>query len=85
MVYLGTSDPFVNFLQGGNCVTSAVISKNLNPVWNETFELDVTKQQDNILVVELYDKDKMGADLLGFVGIDLAMLPKVKLFYLYFL
>lgn len=57
--------------------TSRTIDKTLNPTWNEQLNLNLSNPQYEILVVEVYDKDPLSNDLLGFVGIDISLLPKV--------
>jgi hypothetical protein len=74
----GKSDPFVRFHQSHYSTTSRTIDKTLNPTWNDTFTLNLTNPQHEILVVEVYDKDPLSSDLLGFVGIDISLLPKGK-------
>jgi hypothetical protein len=73
----GKSDPYVRVIQSRNQYTSKVIEKTLNPTWNETFTLAVANPATEMLIVEVYDKDKYGKDdLLGYVAIDLALLPR---------
>ena len=62
----GLSDPYLK-LQIGNsthkrqkCQTK-IVKKNLNPEWNETFELLVTDVND-VLKVSIFDSDLFGSD-----------------------
>ena len=52
----GTSDPFVELYLGSQFRKTKVIDKTLSPVWNETFELDVGPE-DNDMSVVVYDND----------------------------
>ena len=62
----GTSDPYVRIhigddIKGG--VKTKHISKTLNPVWNERFELLVLgSQRPENVTVEVFDKDMIGRD-----------------------
>ena len=53
----GTSDPFVELFLGQQFKKTKIIDKTLNPVWNETFEFDLSKGDPTLSVV-LYDNDK---------------------------
>ena len=62
----GFSDPYLK-LQIGNstdkrqkCQTK-IVKKNLNPQWNETFQLLVTDVND-VLKVSIFDSDLLGSD-----------------------
>ncbi|EGG14639.1 hypothetical protein DFA_10897 [Cavenderia fasciculata] len=75
----GKSDPYVRLRVTSNSRTfqTKVIPKNLNPVWNESFIVEIQNAQYDLVVVEVYDKDAVGSDdLIGFVPIDPALLPK---------
>lgn len=73
----GYSDPYVRVLQGSSHWQSKTIHKNLNPSWNETTSMVVTRPQEMLLVVEVFDKDAVGKDdLIGFTVVDLGLLPK---------
>lgn len=75
MDMIGKSDPYVTvycrvlFQQ-----MTKVIDNNLNPVWNETFEMDVEDQETQSLVLQVLDKDIGSDKLLGVVTYPLAKL-----------
>eukprot|EP01061_Rhynchopus_euleeides_P045967 TRINITY_DN851_c0_g3_i1.p1 TRINITY_DN851_c0_g3~~TRINITY_DN851_c0_g3_i1.p1 ORF type:complete len:1153 (+),score=419.20 TRINITY_DN851_c0_g3_i1:105-3563(+) len=76
---IGTSDPFVEVrgLIGFNSNTSQVTSvkqKNLNPIWNERFQLSLAPTAPQYqLGFYVYDKDKVGdPDFLGFADVKFA-------------
>uniref|UniRef100_A0A672MSU9 Extended synaptotagmin-1-like n=1 Tax=Sinocyclocheilus grahami TaxID=75366 RepID=A0A672MSU9_SINGR len=60
----GKSDPYVKIQIGGETFKSQVIKENLNPTWNEMYEVGIP---DNNLDVkfEVYDKDFESDDFLG--------------------
>jgi len=76
----GTSDPYLTLQisnttkdQTTKCQTK-VIKKNLNPDWNEQFELRVT-DMNAVLTISVFDKDMIGADdLIGQTVIPLSTL-----------
>lgn len=48
---IGTSDPYVKFkFEGKTVYKSKVISKNLNPTWNESFSLPMRSLEEKLLV-----------------------------------
>ena len=64
----GTSDPFVVINLNDTKVKTKVISKNLNPVWeNEifTFPIGGLDPLDTEIHFKVYDKDKFGTDYMG--------------------
>ncbi|KAJ7999237.1 hypothetical protein DPEC_G00213360 [Dallia pectoralis] len=61
----GKSDPYVKINVGGVTFKSHVIKENLNPTWNEMFEIVLTSQPSQEVQVELYDKDMDQDDFLG--------------------
>ncbi|EWC46617.1 hypothetical protein DRE_04104 [Drechslerella stenobrocha 248] len=61
----GTSDPYVVVeLDGYRNVTHAVL-KTLDPVWNTTFEMPVSKNGSHDLRCICWDKDRFGKDYMG--------------------
>uniref|UniRef100_A0A8C9RAU8 Extended synaptotagmin 1 n=1 Tax=Scleropages formosus TaxID=113540 RepID=A0A8C9RAU8_SCLFO len=62
----GKSDPYVKTRVGGVTFRSHVVKENLNPTWNELYELPGQEVQ-----VELFDKDIDEDDFLGRVKISL--------------
>ncbi|XP_076012613.1 extended synaptotagmin-1-like isoform X2 [Genypterus blacodes] len=68
----GKSDPFVNINIGGETFTSQVINRNLNPTWNEMYEVVLTQLPGQELHVEVLDKDMdMKDDFMGRLKISL--------------
>ncbi|KAJ8271984.1 hypothetical protein COCON_G00108430 [Conger conger] len=74
----GTSDPYVKFkFEGKTVYKSKVISKNLNPTWNESFSLPLRSLEEN-LQVKVYDRDLTKDDFMGAASIDLSELELGK-------
>ncbi|KAL8890612.1 MAG: hypothetical protein Q9205_001347 [Flavoplaca limonia] len=61
----GTSDPFLVVTLGDARESTPIISKNLNPEWNVSFDLPVIGIQSLLLEAVCWDKDRMGKDYLG--------------------
>uniref|UniRef100_A0A8C9WEA6 Extended synaptotagmin 1 n=1 Tax=Scleropages formosus TaxID=113540 RepID=A0A8C9WEA6_SCLFO len=62
----GKSDPYVKTRVGGMTFRSNVIEENLNPTWNELYEVVLTQTPGQEEVqFELYDKDMDSDDFLG--------------------
>ncbi|EKX38147.1 hypothetical protein GUITHDRAFT_77473, partial [Guillardia theta CCMP2712] len=57
----GTSDPYAVIQVGSEKRKSKVIKKDLNPEWNEKFEMVVSDLNDS-LRVSVWDKDLIGSD-----------------------
>ncbi|PIA49797.1 hypothetical protein AQUCO_01300499v1 [Aquilegia coerulea] len=63
MEMLGKSDPYaVVYIRPLFKVKTKVINNNLNPVWNEVFELIAEDKETQSLVLEVFDKDVAGQD-----------------------
>uniref|UniRef100_A0A671Y793 Extended synaptotagmin 1 n=1 Tax=Sparus aurata TaxID=8175 RepID=A0A671Y793_SPAAU len=68
----GKSDPYVKINIGGETFTSQVIRSNLNPTWNEMYEVILTQLPGQELHVEVFDKDMdMKDDFMGRLKISL--------------
>ncbi|XP_068598098.1 extended synaptotagmin-1-like [Brachionichthys hirsutus] len=68
----GKSDPYVSVNIGGETFTSQVIKANLNPTWNEMYEVILTELPGQELRVEVSDKDMdMKDDFMGRLEINL--------------
>ncbi|XP_070814793.1 extended synaptotagmin-1 [Chaetodon trifascialis] len=68
----GKSDPYVKINIGGETFTSQVIKSNLNPTWNEMYEVILTQLPGQDLHVEVLDKDMdMKDDFMGRLKISL--------------
>ncbi|KAI5485506.1 GTPase activator protein, partial [Trichomonas vaginalis G3] len=64
----GKADPYVivKINENGKINTTKVVKKDRNPVWNETFNMDVADEKKDVLIVECYDWDESGKhDLIG--------------------
>ncbi|NIG58556.1 extended synaptotagmin-1 [Pontoporia blainvillei] len=61
----GKSDPYVKLKLGGRSFRSRVVREDLNPRWNEVFEMIVTSIPGQELEVEVFDKDLDKDDFLG--------------------
>ena len=76
----GKSDPYCKFILNEEKVyQSETKKKTLNPVYNESFEVNVPSRTAPIFFVEVYDWDFGGsADFLGSALIDLSQLEPFK-------
>uniref|UniRef100_A0A8C1ZVT5 Extended synaptotagmin-like protein 1b n=1 Tax=Cyprinus carpio TaxID=7962 RepID=A0A8C1ZVT5_CYPCA len=61
----GKSDPYVKIHIGDKIFKSHVIKENLNPTWNEMYELVMTSRSTSDVLVEVFDKDMDKDDFLG--------------------
>lgn len=53
-----TSDPYVNIIFDGRSVgTTKIIPKNLNPVWNESFKLNLNTEESNRIIAKIKNGD----------------------------
>nr|CAB3474549.1 unnamed protein product [Digitaria exilis] len=60
---IGKSDPYVVlYVRPFFKVRTNVIDDNLNPEWNETFELLVEDKETQSVIFEVYDKNKLQQD-----------------------
>ncbi|KAK9954223.1 hypothetical protein ABG768_016316 [Culter alburnus] len=67
----GKSDPYVKIRVGGMAFKSQVIKENLNPIWNELYEVILTQLPGQEVEFELFDKDIDQDDFLGRVKVSL--------------
>ncbi|KAK6136047.1 hypothetical protein DH2020_030213 [Rehmannia glutinosa] len=78
MDLLGLSDPYVKLSLSGEKLSTkktTVKKKTLNPEWNEDFKLSVKDPQSQMLLINVYDWDKVGShDRLGTQTFPLKML-----------
>ncbi|KAL7109770.1 hypothetical protein ACP275_06G196200 [Erythranthe tilingii] len=78
MDLLGLSDPYVKLSLTGENLPSkktTIKKKTLNPEWNEDFKLSVKDPQSQMLLINVYDWDKVGShDRLGAQIFPLKML-----------
>ncbi|XP_010140868.1 PREDICTED: extended synaptotagmin-3 [Buceros rhinoceros silvestris] len=68
----GKSDPYALLRIGTVQYRSKTVSRDLNPVWNETFEFVVHEVPGQDLEVDLYDEDPDKDDFMGSLLISLA-------------
>ncbi|KAK6303248.1 hypothetical protein J4Q44_G00257020 [Coregonus suidteri] len=61
----GKSDPYVKVRVGGVTFRSHTIKENLNPYWNELYEIILTQLPGQEIQFELFDKDLDQDDFLG--------------------
>ena len=61
----GTSDPFLVVTLGNVKEATSVVSKTLNPEWNQTFEMPVTEADSALLEAVCWDKDRFKKDYMG--------------------
>ncbi|XP_074082506.1 extended synaptotagmin-1 [Macrotis lagotis] len=61
----GKSDPYVKLRLAGKSFRSRVVREELNPRWNEVFEVIVTAIPGQELEVDVFDKDLDKDDFLG--------------------
>uniref|UniRef100_A0A3B4WTY7 Extended synaptotagmin 1 n=1 Tax=Seriola lalandi dorsalis TaxID=1841481 RepID=A0A3B4WTY7_SERLL len=62
----GKSDPYVKIRVAGITFRSHTIKENLNPIWNELYEVILTQLPGQEIQFELFDKDIDQDDFLGF-------------------
>ncbi|KAH1127396.1 hypothetical protein GYH30_016117 [Glycine max] len=80
MEMIGKSDPYaVLYIRPLFKVKTKVIDNNLNPVWNEVFDLIAEDKETQSLIVEVFDKDIGQDKRLGIVKLPLNDLePKIE-------
>ncbi|KAK9749297.1 hypothetical protein RND81_02G116100 [Saponaria officinalis] len=72
---IGKSDPYtVIYIRPIFKVKTKVVEDNLNPVWNETFDLIAEDKETQSLIIEVFDKDigqdkKLGCAKLPFIDL----------------
>uniref|UniRef100_A0A8C3PL81 Extended synaptotagmin 3 n=1 Tax=Calidris pygmaea TaxID=425635 RepID=A0A8C3PL81_9CHAR len=67
----GKSDPYALLRVGTVQYRSKTVSRDLNPIWNETFEFVVHEVPGQDLEVDLYDEDPDKDDFMGSLVISL--------------
>ncbi|XP_062247709.1 extended synaptotagmin-1 [Platichthys flesus] len=67
----GKSDPYVKIRVAGITFRSHTIKENLNPLWNELYEVILTQLPGQEIQFELFDKDIDQDDFLGRFKINL--------------
>ena len=80
MDIIGESDPYLVFKLNSNTnIWKTEFKKNTStPVWNEEFHLPLSKNFEDQLLIELYDKDLKFDDLISTLVINVNYIPKGK-------
>ncbi|KAI5355134.1 hypothetical protein L3X38_008029 [Prunus dulcis] len=65
--FMGKADPFVVLImkKSETKAKTRVVTNNLNPVWNQTFDFMVEDALHEMLMVEVWDHDTFGKDRIG--------------------
>lgn len=85
MEMIGKSDPYVVLsIRPLIKVKTKVIDNNLNPVWNQTFELIAEDKETQSLIIEVFDKDigqdkRLGIVKLPLIDVEAETLKEVDL------
>ncbi|XP_059651512.1 calcium-dependent lipid-binding protein [Cornus florida] len=80
MEMIGKSDPYVVvYIRPLFKVKTKVVDNNLNPVWDQTFELIAEDKETQSLIIEVFDEDIGGDKRLGMVKLPLIELEAEKL------
>uniref|UniRef100_UPI00398F4EE9 extended synaptotagmin-1 n=1 Tax=Pristiophorus japonicus TaxID=55135 RepID=UPI00398F4EE9 len=75
----GKSDPYAIIRVGTQAFMSKTISENVNPKWNEMYEVIVHEVPGQLLEIEMFDKDPDQDDFLGRIQLDLGEVMKNKI------
>ncbi|KIW03809.1 phosphatidylserine decarboxylase [Verruconis gallopava] len=60
-----SSDPFLVITLGDAKEATSTVYKNLNPEWNQTFEMPIVDMSSLVLDAVCWDKDRFGKDYMG--------------------
>ncbi|MGH0170538.1 UNVERIFIED_CONTAM: hypothetical protein FKN15_059391 [Acipenser sinensis] len=74
----GKSDPYVILRVGTQTFTSKTVDDDLNPKWNEMYEVIVHEVPGQELELEVFDKDPDQDDFLGRLKMDLGCVKKAR-------
>ncbi|XP_066579755.1 extended synaptotagmin-2 isoform X1 [Amia ocellicauda] len=74
----GKSDPYGVIQLGNQLFQTKTVKENLNPKWNEVFEILVYEHSGQHLEIELFDEDPDKDDFLGSLMMDVPELHKEK-------
>ena len=77
----GKSDPYVLIKSSKSSQTYQTKHKNNTdkPVWNEEFTIPITSAMDDILTIEMYDKDTISKDdIISKIAIQVNKIPPGK-------
>ena len=73
-----STDAFVTLKYGKSKASTAVVDDNVNPEWGEQHLFTLKEQDDQTLVVTVWDKNTMRNKCLGVAEIDLAALANFE-------
>eukprot|EP01130_Rhizamoeba_saxonica_P018630 TRINITY_DN9391_c0_g1_i2.p1 TRINITY_DN9391_c0_g1~~TRINITY_DN9391_c0_g1_i2.p1 ORF type:complete len:747 (+),score=153.09 TRINITY_DN9391_c0_g1_i2:48-2243(+) len=75
----GYSDPYCIIRSGAEQVSTKVIHRSLNPVWEQSFEIPLYEDPLADMVVDVYDKDLVGSDdFMGRVIVNMQQLANCQ-------
>ncbi|MEE6471472.1 hypothetical protein FKM82_009281 [Ascaphus truei] len=74
----GKSDPYTVIRAGGKSMHSRVVKENLNPRWDQAFEVLVTDVPGQDIEFKVFDKDLDKDDFLGSCNIGVKKVLKMK-------
>merc|ERR1711881_587177 len=74
----GKSDPYAIIHAGNQKYTSPTVKNNNSPEWNYDIQIDLTKQTNKDINIEVYDEDFGKDDLLGTTSLDLITIIKER-------
>ncbi|KAL5559763.1 hypothetical protein UlMin_035974, partial [Ulmus minor] len=71
--FMGKADPYVVLImkKSETKVKTRVLTENLNPIWNQTFDFVVEDALHDMLIMEVWDHDTFGKDKIGKVILTL--------------
>lgn len=72
----GLADPYVRFKLGNEKYRSKTVYKNLNPEYNEQFDLHTFPNQSKVLEILVYDSNSFQDEFIGKNAINLNCLNK---------
>ncbi|KAK0945981.1 phosphatidylserine decarboxylase [Friedmanniomyces endolithicus] len=61
----GTSDPYLVLTMGDKREATSIVSKTLNPEWNQTFDFPVLSAESSLIEAVCWDKDRFKKDYMG--------------------
>jgi len=68
-------NPFVRAIQGDYKYMTTTAHSD-TPVWNETFRFPILNPVKELLILEVLDDKAFGKNLIGYVPLDLSLLPR---------
>lgn len=72
-------DPFAQIeVREGRAVSTKIVSNNINPTWDETFDMIVDDFEKQKITVSVYDDDILTPSLVGAVRLDLSSATFVR-------